>query len=431
MINLRVLIVDDEEHMRVVVSRALARHVLHLADVEGEIRFSTDTAGSAEEGLEKMTQSPPDLMLLDHKLPGMSGVELLSILAQRHPDLITVMMTAYATLETAVAATKRGAFDFLAKPFTPEELKSVVSKATHHLLLQREARRLANERRQLRFQFISVLVHELKAPLAAIQGYLYLLQDRAFGSDPAGYDRVIGRSLVRVEGMRKLIMDLLDLTRLESGQKKRDLTELDLRDVARTSMETVQPDAQARGITVELTAPEPVPMAADRGEMEILLNNLVTNAVKYNVDGGRVGIVIRPAPDREGHIYLEVSDTGIGMSEEECGRLFQEFVRIKNDKTRNILGSGLGLSIARKLARLYGGDIGVRSRPGEGTTFTVTLATTPPVESSESGAAPVSSSTESGAAPASPSTEADAVPASPSTKAGAAPAAESRRPDAV
>ena len=370
--TLRVLMVEDEAAMRAAVSRALSRYTLRLPDIEGEYGFAIEEAGSAEEGLARIEASPPDIVLLDHKLPGMSGVELLGILAEKQPPVsfLTVMMTAYATLENAVVATKRGAYDFLAKPFTPDELRSVVSKTTRHLLLTRETRRLAQEKRQVRFQLLSVIVHELKAPLAAIEGYLYLLQDPGTGSDPAVYKKAVDRSLVRIGGMRKLITDLLDLTRIESGQKRRELVPLELADVARAAIESVQPEAERRGIAVTLHAPEPVPMVTDRAEMEILFNNLLTNAVKYNRDGGTVTVRLTGGE----RVRIEVADTGIGMTPEETARLFHEFVRIKNEKTRNIPGSGLGLSVVRKLAHLNGGEVTVESSPGVGSTFTVEIA---------------------------------------------------------
>ena len=370
--TLRVLMVEDEAAMRAAVSRALSRYTLRLPDIEGEYGFAIEEAGSAEEGLARIEASPPDIVLLDHKLPGMSGVELLGILAEKQPPVsfLTVMMTAYATLENAVVATKRGAYDFLAKPFTPDELRSVVSKTTRHLLLTRETRRLAQEKRQVRFQLLSVIVHELKAPLAAIEGYLYLLQDPGTGSDPAVYKKAVDRSLVRIGGMRKLITDLLGLPRIESGQKRRELVPLELADVARAAIESVQPEAERRGIAVTLHAPAPVPMVADRAEMEILFNNLLTNAVKYNRDGGTVTVRLTGGE----RVRIEVADTGIGMTPEETARLFHEFVRIKNEKTRNIPGSGLGLSVVRKLAHLNGGEVTVESSPGVGSTFTVEIA---------------------------------------------------------
>ncbi|MFP4106852.1 MAG: sensor histidine kinase [Phycisphaerae bacterium] len=367
---LRVLVCDDEMGMRLGVARALRDFTIHVDDLDEETGFAVDMAETGEQALEMIEQSVPDILLLDHKLPGMTGLEVLSTLHEQHRDILTVMITAYASLETAVTAIKRGAYDFLAKPFTPKELKATVSKAGESIVLARQARKLAEEKRQVRFQFISVLAHELKAPLAAVEGYLKIMQDGTAGDDPEIRQRMLDRSLIRVDGMRKLIYDLLDLTRIESGKKQRELSEIDVREVARASIETVLPAAEERDIDVNLHADKPITMTADRGELEIMLNNLVSNAVKYNRDGGSVDVTLTAD---DGTVDIAVADTGIGMTEEETERLFGEFVRIKNEKTRNILGSGLGLSIVKKLTELYGGSAHVRSEPDVGTTFRLTL----------------------------------------------------------
>jgi signal transduction histidine kinase len=332
--------------------------------------FDVEQASSGEEALELLGVRQFDIMLLDHKMGGMSGLDVLEAVRRQEREVLTVMITAFATLETAVRATKTGAFDFLAKPFTPDELRDAIRKASGHLVMQRQARKLAAEKRRVRFEFISVLGHELKAPLAAIEGYLNILRDQALGADVAAYDQVVQRCLVRAEGMRKLIMDLLDLTRVESGQKQRELTRVDLRDIARTALETVKPAAETRQITLALHGDGPVPLTADRGEVEIILNNLLTNAVKYNRPSGRVDVRLLADDAR---VTISVSDTGIGLSADEAGRLFNDFVRIRNEKTRDVLGSGLGLSLVKKLAVIYGGDVGVTSQPDVGSTFTVTL----------------------------------------------------------
>lgn len=368
--TMRVLIVDDEPGMRLAAERTLRQFQVDFPDLEAKLGFDLRQAASGEEGLEVIQSFRPQLLLLDHKLPGMSGLDVLDRIVERKIELLTVMITAYASLETAIRATKLGAFDFLAKPFTPEELRMTVRKAAHHYLLQRRADELAREKRQIRFQFLSVLAHELKAPIAAIEGYLCLLKDLPAGMEPQQFAQVIDRSLLRLEGMRKLIFDLLDLTRIESGQKKRELAEQDLVAIARLCLETVQPSAAARRIELVFEPVGPVVMTADRGEIEIILNNLLSNAVKYNRDDGRVTLTIA----REaGRVWIRVADTGIGMTPEEVGRLFGEFVRIKNEQTRKILGSGLGLSIVRRLAHLYGGEVAVDSTPGEGSTFSVWL----------------------------------------------------------
>lgn len=371
--TLRVLVVDDETGMRLAVSRVLSTYSVRLVESgEHNISFTVESAESGEEALERMAASVPDICLLDMKMPGMSGLDVLQEIMNRRYDILTVMITAYATLEMAIEATKRGAHDVLPKPFTPDELRVAMRRAVRHYLIQREARRLVAEKRQARFQFISVLGHELKAPLAAVDGFLQILKDGTAGHDPETVSRVIERALIRTEGMRKLIVDLLNLTRIESGQKRRELVEADLRELALASIETVAAMATGRGIVIALHAPERIPIVADRGEIEIIFNNLISNAVKYNRDGGHVDVTIEPADGGPGW-RIRVSDTGIGMTPADAARLFEEFVRIKNDQTRHIAGTGLGLSIVRKLAQLYGGDATVESEVGVGSTFAVTL----------------------------------------------------------
>ena len=216
--SLRVLVTDDEMGMRLGVVRTLRDFVVHVADVNEDVAFLVDQAESGEEALEKIARQPPDILLLDHKMPGISGLEVLDRIVDVHTDMLTIMITAYASIETAVSATKRGAYDFLAKPFTPDELKSTIRKAAARLILAKQARKLAEEKQRVRFEFIRVLAHELKAPLNAVTGYLELIQKHSQGDRVADYDEMIGRSLHRIEGMNKLIHDLLDLTRIESGK---------------------------------------------------------------------------------------------------------------------------------------------------------------------------------------------------------------------
>jgi signal transduction histidine kinase len=371
--TMRVLVVDDETGMRLAMARVLGPFTVATEHDNGTVGFEVQTAETGEEALQRIGEAVPDLLLLDLKLPGISGLDVLRQMNERGHHTLTVMITAYATLETAIDATKKGAYDFLPKPFTPDELRVAVRRAVKHLMVQRQARRLAEEKRQVRFQFISVLGHELKAPLAAIEGYLQILKDGTAGADPAVLQQIIERALARSGGMRRLIAELLDLTRIESGQKRRDFVDVDLREVAQASLDTFASPAAERRIALALHAPDTVRMVADRGEMEILFNNLVSNAVKYNRDGGRVDVTIERA---DGRVRFEVADTGIGLSADEASRLFQEFVRIKNDRTRTIPGTGLGLSIVKKLAQLYSGDVTVESEPNAGSRFTVTLDVT-------------------------------------------------------
>lgn len=374
-LRLKVLVVDDEEGMRLGVGRSLRHFSMETEEGGSIVLLDLEDASSGEEAIDLMQKKHYDIVLLDNKMGGLSGIDVLAWIEQQDLDLLAIMMTAYASIETAVTATKQGAYDFLPKPFTPSELKVSVRQAAEHLLALRQARQLEDEKRRVRFQFISVLAHELKAPLGAIEGYLYLLRDGTGVDDPAVFQRVVERSLIRLSGMRKLIYDLLDLTRLESGQKMRELMDVDVIESARKAIETMKPDADARGIAVHLSSStDPVLITGDRGELDIIFNNLISNAVKYNRDEGSVTVSVK---DRGQEVEIAVSDTGIGMTKEEVEKLFGEFVRIKNEKTKNILGSGLGLSILKKIALLYNGDVTVSSIPDAGTTFTVVLKREP------------------------------------------------------
>ena len=380
--TLRVLVVDDEPGMRLGVARALRGHVVTVPEIGEQVSLRVDQAETGERALDVIRADAPDILLLDYKLPGIDGLDVLKQIDGQRGPMATVMMTAYASLDTAISAIKKGAFDFLAKPFTPDELKVVVDKAAANIILARQARKLAREKRQARFEFISVLAHELKAPLNAIEGYLTTIRDRSAGDDETVYGEMLDRALVRLEGMRKMIFDLLDLTRIESGRRKRELTALDVGEVAAVSVETFAAEAARQGVTFALDADKGTVLTADRGEVEVIFNNLISNAIKYNREGGKVVVSLRGG---DGDVTIRVRDTGIGMTEEESSRLFEDFVRIKNDKTRDILGSGLGLSIVRKLAHMYGGRVTAESAPDVGSTFSVVLKSAQAVEGSDDG----------------------------------------------
>lgn len=363
--TLELWIVDDEPAMCLGVTRAMEGFVATFEDLGESVRCNVTALDSGEAFLELLGRhAPPDLLLLDGKLPGVDGIEVMQMLARRRIELVTVMITAYATLENAVRATKLGAFDFLAKPFTPNELRHTAGKACREIVLTRRARRLEAERRQVRFEFLSVLAHELKAPLAAVEGYVDML--RRGPADAA----VLGRMEARLGGMRKLIADLLDLTAIESGRRKRELLDVDLREVALAVTANLAPVAASRNVMVTVGEGPGCRFRADRGEVEMLLGNLVSNAIKYNVVGGRVTVEV--SCDEAG-ARLSVADTGIGISDADKAKLFAEFSRIRNERTRNIEGSGLGLSIVQRIAGLYRGKVEVSGREGEGSTFVVRL----------------------------------------------------------
>lgn len=364
--KLYVLVVDDEPGICSGITRILSKFSVGFPFMDENIGFEVRETFTGEDALRIIDERVPDIILLDNKLPGIPGIEVLEFINKKRLDTIVLMITSYASLELAVKATNQGAHDFIPKPFTPQELRSAIESVTKHIFLRKMTRKLNKEGKQIRFQFLSVLSHELKAPLNAIEGYLRIMQDRQAGSDLSAYDKILERSLVRVKGMRNLILDLLDLTKIESGKKKREVVPVNISDIAKISIDTMGPISIQKDVRIYLTAPEKVMFEADQEEFEIIFNNLISNAIKYNIEGGRVDCIIEDKPDK---LLITVKDSGIGMNEDEIPGLFEEFVRIRNEQTKNITGSGLGLSIVRKLTALYKGEVSVESNPGEGSTF--------------------------------------------------------------
>lgn len=370
MATLKILVVDDEPGIRGGITRILRNFRVDYPFMDEAFDFQVLEAPTGEAGIEIIESDQPDIILLDNKLPGIQGVEVLEYIKQKKKNIIVVMITSYASLELAVKATTDGAYDFIPKPFTPQELKSSIENITKRVFLKKMTHTLQDTGKQIRFTFLSVLSHELKAPLNAIEGYLKLIRERQNGTRLEDYDVMIDRSLDRIKGMRSLILDLLDLTRVESGKAKRNIVELRLDQVARTAMDTMRPYAIQRDVSIHLISPPNLTVMADAEEVEIIFNNLISNAIKYNKDGGKVECTLS---EEEGCIKISVSDTGIGLSTSDLERIFDDFVRIKNEKTKNITGSGLGLSIVKKLTDNYKGSIDVTSTPDQGSTFIVRL----------------------------------------------------------
>ena len=366
--KLKVLVVDDEPGIRSGINRILRNFTVGYPFMEDDFSFEIIEAETGEQALEILNNNKPDIVLLDNKLPGIYGIEVLQHINKNHIDVEVMMITSYASLDLAIKATGNGAFNFVPKPFTPQELKAAMESITKHLFLKRMTSKMKEESKQLKFQFLSVLSHELKSPINAIEGYLKIMNDRQVGENIKDYQTMIERSIARINGMRNLIMDMLDLTKIESGKKKRELKNTDLNEVAKLAINSIKPLAIQRNISIHLHSEEITYYKSDFNEMEIIFNNMVSNAVKYNTENGEVNISIIK---QKNGIEIKVEDTGIGMVQEDVAKLFHDFVRIKNSKTKNITGTGLGLSITKDIVDLYGGKIDVNSIPDKGTTFTI------------------------------------------------------------
>jgi signal transduction histidine kinase len=370
MATFKILIIDDEPGIREGTKRILQNFKVDYPFMDEQIDFQVLEAGTGKEGIEIIDRELPEILLLDNKLPDIQGVEVLEYVKSKHYDIIVVMITSYASLELAVKATRDGAYDFIPKPFTPQEIRASVENITKQIFLKRMTQTLNNTGKQIRFQFLSVLSHELKAPLNAIDGYLKMIKDRQFGNNVDAYEEMLDRSMERIKGMRQLILDLLDLTKIETGKPTQKLEVVNVRKIIQMAVDTIRPYAIQKDVDLYINTRENIEMKADPGEIEIIMNNLISNAVKYNKTGGRVDIFM----EKSGlNLKITVSDTGIGFRPEDKEKIFEDFVRIKSSQTREVTGSGLGLSIVKKIVDMYNGSIVVNSEPDKGTTFIITL----------------------------------------------------------
>jgi signal transduction histidine kinase len=367
---LKVLVVDDEPGIRSGVTRILSHFQVNYPFMDEDYTYEVLEAATGEEGIIIIDRDKPDIVLLDNKLPGIQGTDVLEYIRNKKYDIVVAMITSYASLDVALKAHKFGATDFVPKPFTPQELKSSIENITKQQYLKRITHKMNQEGKKVRYQFLSVLSHELKAPLNAIEGYLRMMQERQSGDRIEDYATPIERSIQRIQGMRNLIMDLLDFTKIRLERKEEKIEEVRLSGIASNAIITVRPYAIQMEVAVDLAIKSDAVLMADPTDMEIIFNNLVSNSVKYNKRGGKAMIII---DENDSEVIVIFSDTGIGINEADKEELFSEFVRIKNEKTRNISGSGLGLSIVKKVVELYNGTISVESSPDIGTTFTVRL----------------------------------------------------------
>lgn len=367
---LKVLVIDDEPGIRSGVSRILSNFTVSYPFMDEDFEFKVIEAASGEDGIRVLDSDKPDILLLDNKLPGIQGVDVLDYVRKKNLDITVAMITSYASLDVAIRATRDGATDFIPKPFTPQELKSSIENISKQQYLKRITHKMNTEGKKIRYQFLSVLSHELKAPLNAIEGYLRMMQEKQAGELIDDYATPIERSLQRISGMRNLIMDLLDFTKIRLERREEKIQQVDLAVIASNSIATVRPYAIQMEVNIDLDVRSDAVISADPDDMEIIFNNLISNAVKYNKVGGKVMITIDSTPS---DVIIIFSDTGIGINKTDTENLFTEFVRIKNEKTKNISGSGLGLSIVKKVIELYHGSIKVESTVGTGSIFTVQL----------------------------------------------------------
>lgn len=366
----RVLVVDDEENVLVTIEAILK--------MDG---YSIDTALSGEKALELVKKNDYDLVLTDLRLEDTSGQEILASIREHSPATVSVMLTGYASLESAIAALREGAYDYLIKPSDPEELRATVRRGIERRQLLRRITRL-EELDELKSQFLSIASHELRTPITAVSGFAQLalraLQERLDDAPPD--DPTWKRDLERLKRqltviqdqsakLGRLVRELLDVSRIQSGRLEFRIAPLDLGEVVRESVEQAQMTSPKHALKVDVHGPPAIVMG-DRDHLEQVLANLLDNAVKYSPEGREINVRVA-TEEKEAHIT--VRDHGIGIPQDQLERIFDLFYRTEEAEARRMPGLGLGLYITRGIVERHGGRVWVESESGKGTNVSVVL----------------------------------------------------------
>jgi signal transduction histidine kinase len=325
--------------------------------------------------------APAEVALIDVRLPG--GVDLIARVRGEQPDLICVVMTDRLDSQTAVAAMRRGAADFVEKSSRPDALLAVLDRCFERVALRREreaayeALRLAKDAAEAASRaksgFLAMVSHELRTPLNAIIGFSELMEREVLGPiSNEKYRAYVGD--IHESGMHLLhiINDILDLSKAEAGKLDLNVEVFDLRDTIRSVRQLIGTRIADAGLiaSVELPAELPLLRADERMTKQVLLN-LVNNAVKFTSPGGRIEIAGRF--DRGTGLTVTVSDTGIGIPPRDLARVLEPFEQAGSPFTRPGQGTGLGLPLVKAIMERHGGTIEIVSEVGAGTRVRVTF----------------------------------------------------------
>ena len=236
-----------------------------------------------------------------------------------------------------------------------------------------EATAAARDANRAKSDFLAMMSHELRTPLNAIGGYVQLLEMGVHGPVTPAQVEALGRVTRSQQHLLRLINDLLNLARIESGRVDYDLQMISLNDIVESTLPMIDPQIVAKGLRYEVDVPSELKAAADREKLEQILLNLLSNATKFTPDGGSLRIEGNVAPDADDFVELTVIDTGVGIPADRLEHVFEPFVQVESSHAARVEGTGLGLSISRDMAVGMGGDLTAESTPGVGSTFTIRL----------------------------------------------------------
>jgi signal transduction histidine kinase len=380
-----VLIVEDEPAISLLQAKTLE-----------EAGFSVEQAYDATTALNRIAKGGVDVVLLDYQLPGMSGEELLETITSMRPSPPVIMVTGHGDEALAASAIKQGAKDYVVKDPRLDYLKNLpgiiirvhrqwLAEETAHQLAHklveseknlRSAKEKAEEYAILQDRFVSLVLHDLKSPLASMTGLLMILNSEWDNLAPDRRREILGKAVERGGHMAQVIEEILNVSRLRTGQIKPNPMFLDAYWLAAMSIEGVSRWAEEKGVTLVNDIKTGSRLYADLSLFADALKNIISNAIKFSRKGG--SITMTCARDDK-TTSVSVKDAGVGMDQNEIAMLFHEETRLSRPGTAGETGTGWGLRYCMDIMRAHKGSIQVSSEKGKGSVFTLSAPTVKPV----------------------------------------------------
>lgn len=347
----KILIIDDEDIVLKSCMRILRND-----------NYSIDTAYSGEEGLSKIDQEKYDLVITDLMMPGMSGMDVLRNVKERKLDLTVVIFTGYATAETAREALKMGAFDYIPKPFTPEEFRDVVQNA----IKSGEG----NETTML--DLMAIVSHELKSPVAVVHTTAQTLAKGYFGNLEPKQKEILETIIRNCQYLEDIIRSYIDLSKMELDDIEALNQKVNLvNDVIQNVLEIPEYSSNMKKMKLNTEFKIHPVIPGDPNLLQIVVTNLVNNAIKYGRENTEIKISVY---QQDNNAVFSIYNEGVGISKEDIEtKLFSKFGRLRQKGTEGVKGSGLGLYICKKIIEKHNGKLWAESVVGEYVNFFFTI----------------------------------------------------------